>query len=146
MFELTDNGKDGLDFWWSNATTGTGSAKLQQVFPPYILETFHPDFGSKIIHHFTVGGGVSYVDEEITKLFKIYPNPTTGQILIELTDNNQILNIQLYNILGEAVWHEEIKVYTSLKRLDISDQPNGVYLLKIQVGDKKTTERIILNR
>ena len=112
LFELTDNGKDGLDFWWSNATTGTGSAKFQQVFPPYILETFHPDFGSKIIHHFTVGGGVSTVEDEVIKPFNIYPNPTTGQIQIELSENNKPFNVQLYNILGEAIWHEEIKVHT----------------------------------
>ena len=146
MFELTDNGKDGLDFWWSNATTGTGSAKFQQVFPPYILETFHPDFGSKIIHHFTVGGGVSNVEDKSTKLFNIYPNPTTGQIQIELTENNQPFNIQLYNILGEALWHKKIKVHSYQKRLNISDLPNGVYLLKLQIGDRTTIERIILNR
>ena len=70
-------------------------------------------------------------------LFNIYPNPTTGQIQIELTENNQPFNIQLCNILGEAVWEEKIKAHTSQKRLDISDQPNGVYLLKLQVGEKQ---------
>ena len=146
LFELTDNGKDGLDFWWSNATTGTGSAKFQQVFPPIILETFHPDFGSKIIHHFTVGGGVSTIEEEVTKPFNIYPNPTTGQIQIELTENNQPFNVQLYNILGEALWDKKIKVHSSQTRLNISEQPNGIYLLKLQIGDRTTIERIILNR
>ena len=68
LFELTDNGDDGLDFWWSNATTGTGSAKLQQVFPPYILKTFNPDFGSdvyKSLFDFVDFGTANIIQEQI---------------------------------------------------------------------------------
>ena len=144
-FTLEDTGGDGLDFWWSNAQTGTGQIKFQNLANPGFIKTFEPDFGSKIIHNFMIGYPMN-IEEESTRIFNIYPNPTTGQIQVELTENNQPFNIQLCNILGEAVWNENIKVHTSQKTFDISDQPNGVYLLKMQVGDKKITEKIILNR
>lgn len=145
LFELNDNGNDGLDFWWSNATTGTGSVKFQGVFPPVIFQYFNADFGSKIIHQFTVGGGVSSVQEKTQSLFQIFPNPTTGKLKIDIP-STEVVDAQIFTILGEAVWQEQLIEDTSQKELDLSHLPNGVYLIKLRLGETIHTKKIILNR
>tara|TARA_B100000927_G_scaffold274544_1_gene253845 strand:- start:1283 stop:3502 length:2220 start_codon:yes stop_codon:yes gene_type:complete len=146
-FELTDSNKDGMDFWWSNATTGTGTIKFQQVFPPFILKTFQPDFGSKIVHHFTVAGGVSSVFEEKEKSLNIFPNPSSGTFTIDYkSEKNKKIKLELTNISGMIIWEKEINNNSYYKTHDLTNYPNGLYLLKIKDDESVKTKKIILNR
>lgn len=146
LFDLTDSGENGLNFWWSNATTGTGTAKFQQIFPPSILTTFEPDFGSGIAHYFTVGGGVT-IDEQETNKFIVYPNPTNGAIQVRWElDQNKKVKIQVCNLIGKLIWEEESVTNNVQKSIKLDQHPNGVYLLKVQAGKEIRTEKIILSR
>jgi len=60
------------------------------------------------------------------KSVKVYPNPTNGAINIEIENANRI---QIINILGELVKHEELKV--EKQSIDLSNLQNGVYFLKV---------------
>ncbi|MCB0399179.1 MAG: aryl-sulfate sulfotransferase [Winogradskyella sp.] len=67
----------------------------------------------------------------------IYPNPTTDFIQIESI--NEIDKIEVYNILGRRI------SVTIESKIDLSQQPSGVYVIKIHSGNKSTTEKIIKN-
>jgi len=65
--------------------------------------------------------------------FKVYPNPTSGLIIIEgLTDKKP--NIAIYNVWGENVSYLIKKRTSNETRFstDLSALPNGIYLLKIE--------------
>jgi len=61
---------------------------------------------------------------------KIYPNPTTNQITIELDQNENIINIELFNISGKHL--KTIQTSNSNEILNFNDLPTGVYFLKIE--------------
>ncbi len=64
----------------------------------------------------------------------IFPNPTTGFISIK---NTQVINATLYNASGNI-----IKCFNAPSIIDISDQPNGIYLLEIITNNQLITKRI----
>jgi hypothetical protein len=81
-------------------------------------------------------------DEVINSLFKIYPNPTSGIIQVELTDQTQTgLKITLMDLNGRLVYESECQ--TNLCELYL-DLPAGVYLLNVATDERKITQKIIL--
>ncbi len=66
---------------------------------------------------------------------KIYPNPTRGKISI---NSNFVKRIEIYNLLGERV-----KVVSDRNKIDISDQPKGVFFLRMFTNAGWQTKKII---
>lgn len=75
----------------------------------------------------TVTGGTVGINDVDEHTMTVYPNPTTGLFVIEgLEYGTQ--QVQLYNSLGELVLSGE---YASGQAIDISDQPAGIYYLRV---------------
>lgn len=74
---------------------------------------------------------------------KIYPNPTRGNLKIELNINSDIEKIQIniINIKGQLVYktNELENSYT----INLSSEPKGAYILIMQVNDKRYEWKII---
>lgn len=85
--------------------------------------------------------------EAIKKMFEkkqitIYPNPTKGYITVEITlteeDNAQI---SLYDLRGKLILeYKNVGISTNI---DLTNEPVGIYLMKIFIGNKPTTWKII---
>ncbi len=60
-------------------------------------------------------------------VFEIFPNPAADKIFIHFENNNAVWNIELLNVNGEILFHQEIK---NDEILDTKNLPNGIYLLK----------------
>ena len=77
---------------------------------------------------------------------KIYPNPTTGIVNIDLgnqnLENNSIVN--LYDIQGRLITTKEMK--SAIDNVTISNLSDGVYLITIENGSSKTTKKIVLTK
>lgn len=89
---------------------------------------------------------LSITVNEIKSEITLYPNPNNGHFEItfgfkQLTDNTEIY---IYNLLGQIIYKS--KILESDKSIDISGNPNGIYICKI-IRDKKIikTEKIIIN-
>ena len=78
------------------------------------------------------------------KIF-IYPNPTQGQLRVDIEGyafgNNSM--IYIYNLAGAQMLRKS--PVTSSNLLDLSGYPNGTYILCVIIGDKKTEWKIIKN-
>jgi PKD repeat protein len=81
--------------------------------------------------------------------FKLYPNPTFGQLVIEMIGKSEAsLEFALFNNLGQLA-HSEIVDFSSgtlSKRFDFSQLPAGPYTLRIKSKDAAIYEKIILQR
>lgn len=74
-------------------------------------------------------------DEEISingnQELYVYPNPNEGVFDISVDDEESIV-VQIYNVNGVMVKNECL---SEDKKMDITDNPAGVYLLRIIKGD-----------
>jgi streptogramin lyase len=75
--------------------------------------------------------------------FQVFPNPTAGVFKLAAGNNADNLNIEIYNLFGEEVYeHHNANRET---QIDISGQPEGLYLLRVFWGDKTAIAKIIVN-
>lgn len=74
---------------------------------------------------------------------KIYPNPTKGALRICISElkGTDKCSLEVYTTLGVQILVK--KVETDNLDIDISNQPNGVYLLRITINERATTWRIV---
>ncbi len=73
----------------------------------------------------------------------IYPNPTNGEILVNIPQNDAVLNhtVALYDMNGRALSTEEVS--SNEVRMDLSNYANGVYFIKIISGETVITEKVV---
>jgi hypothetical protein len=71
-------------------------------------------------------------------LFKIYPNPTSDIINVEVTNNQVINKATITNLLGQS-----IMTFENTRMLDISSLANGAYLITVETESGTETKRII---
>jgi len=65
----------------------------------------------------------------------VFPNPSSG--LLNISSNNEISNLAIYDILGKEVFSQNINNINSI--LNIENFINGVYFLKLNFKDKTST-------
>ena len=65
---------------------------------------------------------------------KVFPNPTQGKIMLEITGSNKNASVSVFDMSGKMVFSK--KQFGSSGQIDLSRQPNGVYVMKVLVGDK----------
>ena len=77
----------------------------------------------------------------LSGFLKVAPNPTTGQVNINFSDQRS-LEVRLYTLLGKEIRSTTFSNQTSL---NISDLPAGIYLLSLSdaTNGQRTTKRII---
>jgi hypothetical protein len=73
----------------------------------------------------------------------IYPNPTLGKLKIDITglDATQNSIIEIYNVQGNIIL--QTNPATGSDQMDLSSFPNGTYIMRITLGDKKREWRIL---
>ena len=62
---------------------------------------------------------------------KIYPNPTTSNITIELKDNNTNNVIKIFDISGKLVTNYNLLNHDNLININVNNLESGVYLITI---------------
>jgi Secretion system C-terminal sorting domain len=75
--------------------------------------------------------------------FTLSPNPTNNTLFIDLNENNYWnVSTQIADVLGNIIRLEKI---THLQEMDVSNLPNGIYFLKIQMGNKMGVKKFVVN-
>jgi len=73
----------------------------------------------------------------------VYPNPTTGIIHVEFQESqpDNDIQIMLYDLSGKFV--AKYQGGGDKGVIDVGNQPNGVYVLKVMLNNKVSTLKII---
>ncbi len=84
------------------------------------------------------------VESNKQDFFMVYPNPTTGNFTVELTEPTEesSIRIEIYNILGESVINLEVPI-SKRYLIDLTSEYAGVYLIRVMKGNRVGTARII---
>lgn len=74
---------------------------------------------------------------------KIYPNPTDGILKVRISGikNTDKCSLAIYTMRGDRVMLDERQQYNF--DVNISNQPAGIYLLRITINNQSTTWKII---
>ena len=80
----------------------------------------------------TINSSLADVEEE--QALSFYPNPTKG----ELTFDRLVERIEIIDLAGKTVG-----VYENKKQLNIETLPSGAYYLRMTIGDKTITKKVI---
>ena len=71
----------------------------------------------------------------------IYPNPNNGSFTVSGLAGNGTIKIDIVNLVGKLIYNKE--ACSENEVIDISDQPNGIYLVRIISGSQVVTKQII---
>ena len=87
-----------------------------------------------------------YFVEKIAQVeIKIYPNPTTEKITMEIA-NMQTMStgvFKLYSLSGQLL--QEQPVYSSITEVSLAGFAKGAYILKVHINDQTEEWKIIKN-
>lgn len=141
---------------WAQAVGGTQIDNVQNVSTDAsgnilltgVFESSAISFGSSTLinntnntYNFTdlfivkLSGGVTGMEENSKQsTVLIYPNPSNGQFVVQKLENAANA-IEIYNSLGEVIY-KSIFIKSS-SAIDLSNQPKGIYLIKI-ISENKT--------
>ncbi len=82
-------------------------------------------------------------NQNLASNFNIYPNPFTNNIQISSSDDIEIKEISLFNVLGDRIQIFEVS-NKSKTSLNASSLPSGVYFLKVLTSDyQEITYKVI---
>lgn len=76
---------------------------------------------------------------------RVYPNPATDKVKVEFSDNQQIKQIYLLNLLGQTVDSWTFSERSASAEIDLNSVLQGVYLLKIVTESGIVTHKIVKN-
>jgi len=94
--------------------------------------------GANVSGVLTVTGTLA-VGDQVIEGFNFYPNPTKGNMLLNAKEN--IDQVELYNLLGQQVMIAQPAV--SNYQLQTNNLKTGVYFMKVKVGDKIGTYKVV---
>lgn len=91
-----------------------------------------------------LANGLSLVEfqNENTKL-KVYPNPVSSLLYVEIPSQYDTATVKLYDILGKKVLEKTVS--STQKKINVSNLSKGVYLAKIEANGLSITKKIIKN-
>ncbi len=72
--------------------------------------------------------------------FEIHPNPTTGELII---NNSQLIidNVEVTDLTGKVI--QESIINNSQLKIDLSNNANGIYFIKIKTDEGVFVEKVI---
>jgi hypothetical protein len=84
------------------------------------------------------------IDESESPAIKIYPNPATNEVFVQLPQNtNQLSSVQIINLLGQTVYSQSVELVPEDKVLQLNIQlPSGNYIVRI-IADDNTLNAIL---
>ena len=145
--DFTDSGNDGLDFWyWEAVGQNVGTGYFQLRVDNQLVKTFEPDFGGDISFNFFVDAIVSNEEVLKNKILSVYPNPNNGQFEVELQGyEGEEISIEVTDMSGKliSIYNFENVADHIKKPIDISKQPNGMYLVNILSKDGVKVSKIV---
>jgi hypothetical protein len=74
--------------------------------------------------------------------FSVFPNPTNGRFTINI--NSTISSVEIYNLPGARIYSDIKPSQQTSCEIDISGQPKGIYLVKVNSGIGNNIRKIVL--
>ncbi|QXP79368.1 MULTISPECIES: T9SS type A sorting domain-containing protein [Winogradskyella] len=100
------------------------------------------EFGASESVTFRVEESLSVNDFNLDGLINLYPNPTTNILNVDLTNLDEDVSYQVFNILGQDIQKGSLKSNTT-NVLNLSSYQSGVYFIKLSTNSGSMTQKLI---
>lgn len=97
----------------------------------------------------TDASAAGIADNDLSRSLSIYPNPTTGLVNLEYNlDNAASMKVTVTDVVGKVVMSRDLRAASGAQRqtLDLGNLSNGMYLLKVDAGNRQVTRTITLDK
>jgi len=136
------SGAEPYTYLWSNGVTDKIAAKL--TTGTYEV-TVTDRFGCSDVATAVVGLSTSLEKIETINKVTLAPNPTSGQTLlkIELREVSEV-QVQVFRTNGQLLWQTRERGADRFAiPLDLNNQPAGLYIVRMRVGEQIRAEKLI---
>ncbi|MCX6269256.1 MAG: choice-of-anchor J domain-containing protein [Bacteroidetes bacterium] len=84
------------------------------------------------------------MEQKYPSFIKIFPNPTTGMFMLELTgiDPAEKVRVEIYGMKGEKILAKEI-TGRKLQEFSLSEAPSGLYFVRVYAQGKAETIKLV---
>jgi hypothetical protein len=127
---------------WTKYVLGEGTVVSTEPDYTYVIEG--EGWGNcAFVAYFAEGDGLLPIEPIDVGAMTIYPNPTDGQLTIEMGDMRyETCDIGIYDVTGK-MQKVESRMQDGTLRLNFSDLPTGVYFIRIQTEKEMITRKVI---
>ena len=148
-----DNNDESIFEWSLDMGEGVNGKLIEDLDSRYYMQESE-NWQGRYVHYyyanpfyyFCVSLGddnIYYFDDDIEEAdalqVSVYPNPAQDKINVNLSNDEQAI-ATLYNIVGQQVNTYNLEGANNV--LDLSGVASGIYMLKIQQGDKTNTVKV----
>jgi lysyl endopeptidase len=148
-FTIYDSYGDGLD-GTPYATCGrSGDYWIQDPLGNTLVEmtAVDGDFGDSAVHYFCLPFVITNQTalDNIGDQFKVFPNPTNGNVYIDLTlVEEQNIQLELYNATGQMINSIQRNGITNERfQFELNNYSPGMYFVKLRMGAKIYARKIV---
>ena len=138
-FKIYDAYGDGIC-----CTYGTGYYKLKNTWGTPNVFIQGGQFGGEEDKGFGTPAAVGVNENALTNGLSIFPNPTTGLVNLQFSENTQA-TVDVFNVLGERVMTSTFNT-NGTRTMDLGALNNGVYYMNVVAGDLTATRKITLSK
>jgi xyloglucan-specific exo-beta-1,4-glucanase len=140
-----EKGLDGKIFYTLGITEGKGNSSSSQNYS-YIDKSPFTGMNYYRLKQMDFNGEYIYSDVvkvymENAEIIQLIPNPAGSYFSISSVEEVAISTVELYSITGEKI--NEYTSDTDFRSIDISGLPEGIYFVRIKVGEKILVKKII---
>ncbi|WP_312825021.1 T9SS type A sorting domain-containing protein [Epilithonimonas sp.] len=148
-----DYGYESTDFTWEanrwyHLRSETNSNEIKFYIDGVLIKTIpnfaqtnitgvnfvHDNFsGSAYIDNIKINDQILAVNDVTKASIKLYPNPVKDILKINLSDNENINEINIYNVAGQ-----KLKTISKQTEINVESLSKGVYLIDIKTDKNKT--------
>ena len=85
-------------------------------------------------------------ENDLNKNIKVYPNPTSGILNVNVVGSNNEFNLQLINLNGRIIYSDKVNSSQGgmSKQIDLSRFAKGVYFVRLFNSNQNSNKKIIL--
>ena len=90
-----------------------------------------------------ISDSIQNINISENRLFNVYPNPTSGNFILELnTEKQEMAKVEIYTTQGTKVMTAGFQGVRK-HEFSLSDKPAGVYFIRVVTGKYAGTSKII---
>ena len=82
--------------------------------------------------------------EKTNAQFLVYPNPTSGNFMIQFS-NEANYTVSIIDVIGKEVFRVSSNG-SLLKQVDLSGFESGIYYINVNDGDSQITKNLVLTK